>query len=261
LAELRTAVGKGRMGLFRVGTTSYIYPDEILPNVDKLKDKAGDIELVLFESGKDSNIPSPEEIKELRRISKAYGFSYTVHLPLDIDLGGRKKADSRKKVGFFLERFAPLFPYAYVLHLNLPEGAEKYLSSWQGRVDDSLKKISRDYPHLAGKIVIENLSYPFEYIDRLIIGNNYSVCVDIGHLICRRIDPLEHLDKYFKYTRLIHLHGVKGNRDHVSLKHFDRGLLKRLMDFLKKRKYRGVITLEVFSKKDFDESREVLWGN
>ncbi|MDD5724774.1 MAG: cobamide remodeling phosphodiesterase CbiR [Candidatus Omnitrophica bacterium] len=252
---------QSRRRLFRIGTTSYIYPDEILPNVDKLKDKIGDIELVLFEFGKDSNIPSPVEVKKLRRLSREHDFTYTVHLPLDIDLGGRKREVWRRRAGFFFERFAPLFPYAYVLHLNLPEAAEKNLSLWQERVEESLKRIAHDYPRLSRKIVIENLSYPFEYIDRLIIENNYSICVDIGHLICRRIDPLEHLDKYFKYTRLIHLHGVKGTRDHVSLKHFDRGLLKRLMNFLKKRKYRGVITLEVFSEKDFNESREVLWEN
>ena len=35
---------------FRLGTTSYIIPNSILPNVRYLADKVKDIELVLFES-------------------------------------------------------------------------------------------------------------------------------------------------------------------------------------------------------------------
>ena len=34
---------------FRLGTTSYIIPDEILPNVRFLAGKVQDVELVLFE--------------------------------------------------------------------------------------------------------------------------------------------------------------------------------------------------------------------
>ncbi len=34
---------------FRLGSTSYVYPDDILPNVRKLMSSVDDIELVLFE--------------------------------------------------------------------------------------------------------------------------------------------------------------------------------------------------------------------
>lgn len=48
---------KGRF-CFRLGTTSCILADEILPNVRFLSDKVDDIELVLVESKDLSQIPS-----------------------------------------------------------------------------------------------------------------------------------------------------------------------------------------------------------
>jgi hypothetical protein len=42
---------------FRLGTSSYIIPDEILPNIQYLKDLVDDVEIVLFESDEYSNIP------------------------------------------------------------------------------------------------------------------------------------------------------------------------------------------------------------
>ncbi|NTW10257.1 MAG: sugar phosphate isomerase/epimerase, partial [Chlorobiaceae bacterium] len=50
---------------FRFGTTSYIIPADIIPNVKFLKEKVDDIELVLFESDEYSNLPSEENIAEL----------------------------------------------------------------------------------------------------------------------------------------------------------------------------------------------------
>ena len=76
-----------------------------------------------------------------------------------------------------------------------------------------------------------------------------------------KVDPLEHCKKYFKAMRVIHLHGVNGREDHVSLKYLGAGLLKRITRFLKDNVYRGVLTVEVFSQADFEESMDILWEN
>ncbi|MCX7010033.1 MAG: hypothetical protein NTY53_22795 [Kiritimatiellaeota bacterium] len=39
-----------RQNSFRVGVTSYVYPADILPNVERLAGRVDDVELVLFES-------------------------------------------------------------------------------------------------------------------------------------------------------------------------------------------------------------------
>ena len=76
---------------FRLGTTSYIIPDDILPNAHFLADKVQDIELVLFEvdDGPQStgNLPSPETVAQLAALAAAHGLTFTVHLPLDLRLG------------------------------------------------------------------------------------------------------------------------------------------------------------------------------
>ena len=73
---------------FRLGTTSYIIPDDILPNARYLADKVRDIELVLFEVDDGSNnLPPPHVIDELAELARQYDMTYTVHLPLDLKLG------------------------------------------------------------------------------------------------------------------------------------------------------------------------------
>ena len=121
-----------------------------------------------------------------------------------------------------------------------------------------MRAIIKGQPDIAEKIAVENLSYPFSYVDRLVTENGFSVCADIGHLVVMGVDPLEHLGKYLSRTRVIHLHGVDGGKDHVSLKYLDEALVRRLTGFLRDNDYRGVVTLEVFSEMDLEESIGVL---
>ena len=247
---------------FRIGTTSYIYPDDILPNVHKLKGRVDDIELILFEADNAGNIPTQKNLKELKRLSNEWDLTYTLHLPLDIDLGssmGDKRKTSIEQVEMLIKHLDMLNPQAYILHLNLPKQAEGNITLWQNRIDRSLKEIIKLQSIMPQNIAIENLSYPFSYIDTMILKNGFLICVDIGHLIVMGVEPLKHLKKYFSMTRVIHLHGVNGSRDHTSLRYLDVALIRRIILFLKDNNYRGVLTLEVFSQIDFEESMEVLW--
>jgi len=71
---------------FRIATTSYIYPDNILPNVQALAPYLDEIELILFESSKES-LPSDADINTLSVIGQEETLTYNVHLPLDCYLG------------------------------------------------------------------------------------------------------------------------------------------------------------------------------
>ena len=246
---------------FRLGATSYIFAEDILPNVHKLKNKAADIELILFENDGTGNIPTQNGLKELKHVSDEWGLTYTVHLPLDIGLGnsGGKRSEAVAKVKSLVERLSMLDPHAYILHLNLSKQAEKNLESWQDRVGESLKKIAGFQAVSPQKIAVENLSYPFCYVDTLVGKYGFSTCVDIGHLIVQGVDPLAYLEKYFHMTRVVHLHGVNAGTDHVSLRYLDAALLERVALFLKDHNYRGVVTLEVFSQTDLEESSDALW--
>src|SRR3989304_3241629 len=99
--------------MFRLGTTSYILPDDILPNVRFLADKVQDVELVLFEvDDGPNNLPAPGVVAELAALADAHALTYTVHLPLDLRLGadGDEGHVSLVKARKVIERTRPLQP-------------------------------------------------------------------------------------------------------------------------------------------------------
>ena len=70
---------------FRLGTTSYIVPDEILPKVQYLADKVDDIELILFEVDEGpNNLLDTNIIRNILSLANNCNLIYTVHLPLDL---------------------------------------------------------------------------------------------------------------------------------------------------------------------------------
>jgi hypothetical protein len=71
---------------FSFGVTSYLYPEDIAANIVRLSDMADEMELILFQSGSASNIPSPTEVARFANLGKADGLRFNVHLPLDIDV-------------------------------------------------------------------------------------------------------------------------------------------------------------------------------
>src|SRR5512134_2659005 len=106
---------------FRLGTTSYIIPDDILPNARYLAGKVRDIELILFEvDDGPNNLPSAEVIEELSKLAQENDMTYTVHLPLDLKLGadGSERDQSLVKAKCVIDCTRGLDPWAYVMHLD-----------------------------------------------------------------------------------------------------------------------------------------------
>ena len=71
---------------FKIGTTSFIYPDHYIPNVKMLGPYLDEIELLLFESTGTDALPSKSVIAELSRLAKDFDLTYNVHLPTDISI-------------------------------------------------------------------------------------------------------------------------------------------------------------------------------
>src|ERR1035437_9990428 len=106
---------------FRFGTTSYIIPADILPNIHYLVGKVQDVELVLFEvEDGSSNLPNCEQIAELHNIAADNDLTYTVHLPLDLRLAddGSPRHASLEKARRVIDCTRDLDPWAFVLHLD-----------------------------------------------------------------------------------------------------------------------------------------------
>ena len=148
---------------FRLGTTSYIWPADILPNVVQLAPLVDDVELVLFESDEyGSNLPDAVTIAELGRLAEAHDLTYTVHLPLDLQLADDDSArpPSLEKARLVIERTRSLDPFAYVVHLDgkaiQNDVDDVRLVHWQSQAARSLDQVA-GWAGDVGRVCVENL--------------------------------------------------------------------------------------------------------
>jgi sugar phosphate isomerase/epimerase len=249
---------------FRLGTTSYIIPDDILPNARYLAGKVRDIELILFEvDDGPNNLPSSEVIDELVRIARQHDLTYTVHLPLDLKLGadGSEHDRSLVKAQRVIECTRGLDPWAYVLHLDgksIRTSTDKGLiRRWQTQSVRALEIVA-EWAEAAEKLAVENLeTYPLDFIQPVLERIPVSRCVDIGHLWLDGHDPVPYLRSALPRTRVIHMHGI-AERDHRSLAFMSEEKIGAVWDELIRAKYKGVLTLEIFSEEDFVSSLEAI---
>ncbi len=249
---------------FRLGTTSYIIPDDILPNARYLAGKVRDIELILFEVDEGpNNLPSPDVIDDLVQIANEHDLTYTVHLPLDLKLGedGSERDVSLVKAKRVIECTRDLVPWAYVLHLD---GRSVRTSTDAGRIrhwqDQSVRalEIVSAWTGDAEKLAVENLeTYPLDLIQPVLERIPVSHCIDIGHLWLDGHDPLPYLRSTWSRTRVIHIHGI-AERDHRSLAFMQQEKVRAVWDELTYAKYEGVLTLEIFSEEDFTSSLNMI---
>lgn len=249
---------------FRIGTTSYIIPEDILPNVVFLADLVDDIELVLFEvDNGPNNLPDKKVIAELVKIARQHQLSYTVHLPLDLRLAGENNEQhvslikANKVIGCTRE----LNPHAYILHLDgrdiLHQNDPVALTQWNRQALLALQQVSQWVPN-SRVLAVENLEhYPAELWDEVIKQASVSRCVDIGHLWVDGLDPIAFLEDRIQETRVIHIHGI-AERDHQSLANTPAEELERVIEFIVGSNYRGVMTMEIFNENDFFSSMEVI---
>src|SRR5512134_513405 len=208
---------------FRLGTTSYIIPDDILPNARYLAGKVREMELILFEvDDGPNNMPSSEVIDELSKIAQESDLTYTVHLPLDLKLGedGSERDLSLVKAKRVIDCTRGLDPWAYVLHLDgkavRTSKDVELIRRWQEHSVRALEIVS-EWAGGANKLAVENLeTYPLDFIQPVLNRIPVSRCVDIGHLWLDGHDPIPYLRFALPHTRVIHMHGI-AERDHRSL--------------------------------------------
>lgn len=259
---------------FRLASTSFIYPDHIIPNVEMLAPYLDEIELLLLESAPPESVPSKHEIETLARIASDTGITYNVHLPVDIDLGHFSAAVRQQAVEVIcriMELTAPLTPSTHTLHIDCECSAHLSETSadttadrllrWQERVHQSMLQLMAR--GISGRsLSVETLMYPFEWVASVIADFDLAVCIDMGHLILRQIDPEDIFVRYRDKAAIVHLHGVYQGRDHIALNRLPLPELDHVMGMLKG--YEGVVSLEVFAYDALESSLKFLaeyWQN
>jgi len=265
-SDSRVPISPGRLP-FRIGTTSYIIPDDIIPNLRYLSGKVQDVELVLFESDGWSNMPSSEDVGEMARIARTNRLSYTIHLPLDMRLGSPDEAErlaSVEKCRRVMDLMAPVRPFAWILHLHGDRRGNPPtddLPRWTAQNRRSLTELLSLTAVDPRRICVETLDYDFNLVAELVEAFDLSVCLDIGHLLVYGRDVTAHLNRWFDRAKVFHIHGVRPDgTDHVSLAYFPKRLLKELSGRLARLPEADarVVTLEIFGQADFDASMQVL---
>ena len=244
---------------FKLGTTSFIYLDSYVPNVKMLGPYLDEIELLLFES-KPGCLPRKNEIDELSLLSKEFDLTYNIHLPTDIYFGNRDPSARQHAVETILrvlDLTSPLSPSTCTLHLSYDEDLreKENVNKWQELTCETIKQLI-NYGVKAEEISIENLNYPFQWVEEIVRDFKFTICMDIGHLIVCGVDVKYFFDSYYNNISIIHLHGVENGRDHLSLERLPEERAWEIIEILNK--YSKVVSIEVFSYDDLTASLKLF---
>jgi sugar phosphate isomerase/epimerase len=255
-------VYKGRY-LFRLGTTSFIYPDSYAANVRLLGPHLDEIELLFFESGPADSLPSGRDIHELAGLAVDLDVSYNVHLPIDISPGSSDPAARDRSVSAvtrILALTAPLDPTTCTLHLpyTSESDADDDIHRWRDHICESLGRIldTGIDPRI---ISVETLDYPIGRIADIIEDINLSVCLDTGHMMICEFDLDEICRRFKNRISIVHLHGVEAGKDHLSLDRLSEDEMAAVIPIIKD--FTGSVSMEVFSFAHLKASLAVLEKN
>lgn len=241
---------------FKLATTSYIYPEHLIPNVARLAPFFDEIELVLFESQGQDKLPGEEQIRGLMDLRLQQGIDFNIHLPIDIYLGDedeKVRTSGLSTIKKIVETTLCLNPSAYTLHLERKNQAR--LEDWQRRLAQSMGEV-QGWSVDPKRITIETLGYPFGWIEEIVRHFGFSICLDIGHILISGQDLKLHFEKYLSRTSVIHLHGFEDGVDHLGIDRLTDPVLNLIMNRLQN--FRGTVSIEVFSMGELKRSLVIL---
>ena len=234
---------------FKLCTTSFIYPDDYIPNVKMLGSYFDEIELLLFESKDIESLFPKSVINELKGISDDLDIGYNIHLPTDISISAgdtRLQLDAIETYKRIIDRMLPLAPSTFFLHVPFEESDANVstIEKWRRRIGANLRQLL-DGTIDAPMVSVETLDYPVDFIEGIVRELDLSVCMDVGHLVLYGYDILDIFEKHSSRISSIHLHGVHKNQDHLGLDHLPQRYISAGMDIL--RHFQGILSIEVFS--------------
>jgi len=231
---------------FILAATSFVYPDDYVPNVRRLGPFIDEIELLFCESGA---LPPQCTIQELAALAQEHDLSYNIHLPSDISIGHTASCQRDHAVAAILKVFGlaePLSPSTFTLHIPW-EGlsfAPGPAAEWRQNIHQSLAKLIRALGDPT-RISIESLDYPLEWLAEVIDALGVGICMDIGHLLLHGHDVARFFNRFAPRVSIIHLHGVDNGRDHLPLGRLSKLFEDTVMGVLSG--FKGIVSLEVFS--------------
>lgn len=242
---------------FRLGSTSYVVRGDLVENAHALRHVVDDIELVLFDTGRLCNYPTPGEVRALARVAAEHDLTFSLHLPTHLALVHHQAAVRREAVGeavALLRRCAALPLSAVVVHLD-GGAVTPGTAAWQAWAYEALAALRAVAP---APICVENVErYACEAFTPVVETCGVGYCLDVGHVWKQGGDPLALLRRMWPRVRVMHVHAAPPEGDHAPLDKANAHALRRLVRRVLRHGWRGVFTLEVYEE-DFWVSRDVL---
>jgi len=258
---------------FRISAPSLVYGFDLVENVNTLSRMVDHVEIVVFHTPEHDNIPTPEALAVLRKIQNGTGLTFSVHLPASFEIA----AADEKTRHLFLQRtigmihhFKLLKPEFYILHVpftapTLVAEPGCYFAAremdrftaWSQRAIDGLARIQAE-TDLGRRLLVENINYSPTFLEPFWQKGLCGFCLDIGHLLLGGESVGESLDRYLPVIREIHLHGVIGWEEHLSLSVMQKKRVGSWIDKLTDNAFGGIVNIEVFSPEDLSSSLEML---
>jgi sugar phosphate isomerase/epimerase len=251
-----------------------IFGTDLVENVRRLAATVPCVEIVLFKTPDLHNLPSACEIAELRRIAAGEDLRFSVHLPASLEPASPDRRTREQALADGLEicgRLVELGPEHFILHLPFfpptlapvpgfyfhDQTPAPAWAGWTSRAVEALEQF-RKVLGAPEKLLVENINYSPGFLAPFLKADLCRFCLDIGHLLLGREPVLVHLEQFRPWIREIHLHGVVGYDEHLSLRHVPVHRLDQWLRFLKEQDYRGLITLELFDPPDLWQSLRLL---
>ena len=128
---------------------------------------------------------------------------------------------------------------------------------WKRRGRAGLRYIQRK-TGLKERLLVENINYSPAFLESFWREGLCALCLDIGHLLLGNEDIGETLKQYLPVIREIHLHGVLGCDEHLSLNVMPEARVKSWLHRMIMDGYDGIVNLEVFNPDDLETSIHVL---
>lgn len=217
------------------------------------------------------SLPVPTDLKQkMLEYQEKYEFSYTIHLPLSMhmtDVNPYVREASLQTLKHIFAEIEELAPRAYVLHvspfyytggtpLGRPFEVQLHEDRWKATYDSLSRLAQMIDPR---KIAIENLFHDLIFQDEFIREFDYSVCMDVGHLLLNKSDIYLFYYKYRDRIKVIHLHDVVHGQDHQQLGEPGSTLdLQAFFYLLRKDGYTNTIVLEQFKPEHIRQSLQAI---
>ena len=243
---------KGRFP-FRLACPSFVFRAGYAENVERLAPFVDEIQLLFFESRYEDSLPSEDLIERLRELGHKGGVTFNVHLPSDIFLGHSEVKERRHAANVlkaFIERCMPLSPSTFTLHLerDLSDADGK---RWQTHTMETLKSVLNCGID-SRAISIENLDYDFSLAEPIVEALEFSVCMDMGHLLAHGKALTPFFRRWRDRISVFHLHGVEGAKDHLPLDRLSETHQNEVFNLLIG--FDGLLCLEVYSEEALERS-------